>query len=256
MVDFITASPLRIETTDEGTYILATVDGIQRTVSESSIRSNLKLRDEEGIVSIPDTELFENLTLMGYNISQNQKLTFQKDKHASPVRDVSKGEACPTKSGFIADQDRVTIAMSSTLPHDSAPRVTSLVADEGSMQHTISELTTLFLEDREGVAAKQSGDNAPIKGKSINEGEAAAERISNDSEDIARVLTSIDAATMDVKSAFLYGTIDEEVYVMQPPGFQEPAFPAKVYKVEKAMYGLHQAPRAWSSNTPMDKENP
>nr|GEZ95773.1 hypothetical protein [Tanacetum cinerariifolium] len=50
---------------------------------------------------------------------------------------------------------------------------------------------------------------------------------------------------MDVKSAFLYGTIEEEVYVMQPPGFQDPAFPAKVYKVEKAIYGLHQAPRAW-----------
>nr|GFB86743.1 hypothetical protein [Tanacetum cinerariifolium] len=50
---------------------------------------------------------------------------------------------------------------------------------------------------------------------------------------------------MDVKSAFLYGTINEEVYVMQPPGFQDLAFPAKVYKVEKAMYGLHQAPRAW-----------
>nr|GFB90804.1 putative ribonuclease H-like domain-containing protein [Tanacetum cinerariifolium] len=50
---------------------------------------------------------------------------------------------------------------------------------------------------------------------------------------------------MDVKSAFLYGTIDEEVYVMQPPGFQDPEFPAKVYKVEKATYGLHQAPRAW-----------
>nr|GEX85390.1 hypothetical protein [Tanacetum cinerariifolium] len=50
---------------------------------------------------------------------------------------------------------------------------------------------------------------------------------------------------MDVKSVFLYGTIDEEVYVMQPPGFQDPEFPDIVYKVEKAMYGLHQAPRAW-----------
>nr|GEX04966.1 putative ribonuclease H-like domain-containing protein [Tanacetum cinerariifolium] len=50
---------------------------------------------------------------------------------------------------------------------------------------------------------------------------------------------------MDVKSAFLYGTIDEEVYVMQPLGFQDPEFPARVYKVEKAMYGLHHAPRAW-----------
>nr|GEU54520.1 putative ribonuclease H-like domain-containing protein [Tanacetum cinerariifolium] len=53
------------------------------------------------------------------------------------------------------------------------------------------------------------------------------------------------AYQMDVKSAFFYGTIDEEVYVMQPLGFQDLEFPARVYKVEKAMYGLHQAPRAW-----------
>ncbi|GJR53924.1 putative ribonuclease H-like domain-containing protein [Tanacetum coccineum] len=50
---------------------------------------------------------------------------------------------------------------------------------------------------------------------------------------------------MDVKSAFLYGTIEEEVYVNQPPGFVDPEFPTRVYKVEKALYGLHQAPRAW-----------
>nr|GEV13300.1 retrovirus-related Pol polyprotein from transposon TNT 1-94 [Tanacetum cinerariifolium] len=92
--------------------------------------------------------------------------------------------------------------------------------------------------------------------------------------------------SMDVKSASLYGTIDEEVYVLQPLGFQDPEFPDRVYKVEKAMYGLHQAPRAWyvlqkkdgiflsqdkyvgdilkkfgysdvrSANTPIDKENP
>nr|GEZ76984.1 copia protein [Tanacetum cinerariifolium] len=93
MVDFIEASPLRdaltvkpnvyvshirqfwstamIETTDEGTKILATVDGIHINISESSLRKNLKLQDEEGISSLPDTELFENLTLMGYNISSN-----------------------------------------------------------------------------------------------------------------------------------------------------------------------------------------
>ncbi|GJU38236.1 putative ribonuclease H-like domain-containing protein, partial [Tanacetum coccineum] len=49
---------------------------------------------------------------------------------------------------------------------------------------------------------------------------------------------------MDVKSAFLYGTIDEEVYVSQPPCFVDPDHPKKVYKVVKALYGLHQAPRA------------
>ncbi|GKD02816.1 putative ribonuclease H-like domain-containing protein [Tanacetum coccineum] len=51
---------------------------------------------------------------------------------------------------------------------------------------------------------------------------------------------------MDVKSAFLYGKIEEEVYVCQPPGFEDPDFPNRVYKVKKALYGLHQAPRAWS----------
>ncbi|GKE66739.1 putative ribonuclease H-like domain-containing protein, partial [Tanacetum coccineum] len=50
---------------------------------------------------------------------------------------------------------------------------------------------------------------------------------------------------MDVKSAFLYGTIKEEVYVCQPPSFEDPQFPNKVYKVEKALYGLYQPPRAW-----------
>nr|GFB91798.1 hypothetical protein [Tanacetum cinerariifolium] len=50
---------------------------------------------------------------------------------------------------------------------------------------------------------------------------------------------------MDVKSAFLYGTIKEEVYVCQPPRFEDPEYLDKVYKVVKALYGLHQAPRAW-----------
>ncbi|GJT16678.1 putative ribonuclease H-like domain-containing protein [Tanacetum coccineum] len=50
---------------------------------------------------------------------------------------------------------------------------------------------------------------------------------------------------MDVKSALLYRTIKEEVYVTQPPGFKDPNHPDKVYKVVKALYGLHQALRAW-----------
>nr|GFB03062.1 hypothetical protein [Tanacetum cinerariifolium] len=221
-VDFIAASPLRIETTDEGTHILATVDGIQRTVSEASLRRNLKLRDEDDIVSIPDTELFENLTLMGVKaqahqlspithpflrtrIAQSSALPTIADEPVSPVRDDSQREACPTDSGFIADQDRATIAKSSTLPRDSAPRVTSPAVEEGSMQQTINKLMAFYtslqrqhsellakfqaqeveinrlkervkiLEDK-GVIGDKSEDDAPIKGRSNNEGEAAAER--------------------------------------------------------------------------------
>nr|GEW61915.1 hypothetical protein [Tanacetum cinerariifolium] len=228
-------------------------------IEASPLRRNLKLRDKDGIVSIPDTELFENLTLMGPSfsgkivplfdtmlvhqgkgsgtptephhtpfpeadtshpttlsiplpsiptaliplvtqpnptpikqysrrarIAQSYALPTVTDEHASPMRDVSEGEACPTDSGFIADQDRATIAKSSTLPHDSTPRVTSPTADEGSSRGGRLKERVQVLEDREGDAAKQSRDDASIKGRSINKREAAAERISNDSEEIAR----------------------------------------------------------------------
>nr|GFB57768.1 hypothetical protein [Tanacetum cinerariifolium] len=120
--------------------------------------------------------------------AQSSALPTVVDEPESLVRDVSKGEACPTESGFIADQDKETIANSSTLPHDSVPMVTSPAANEDSM--------VKVLEDREGIAGTRSGDDAPIKGRSRDEGEAATERISDDLEELARVLTSIDAATV------------------------------------------------------------
>nr|GEX69856.1 hypothetical protein [Tanacetum cinerariifolium] len=77
--------------------------------------------------------------------------------------------------------------------------------------------------------------------------------------DFNNIETSI--TQIDVKSAFLYGTIEEEEYVCQPSGFEDPDHPDKVYKVVKALYSLHQAPRAWltegkSASTPIDTEKP
>nr|GEV84486.1 hypothetical protein [Tanacetum cinerariifolium] len=270
---------LLIETTEEGTKIIATVDGKLKTVFESSIRRNLKLNDEAGISSLPDTELFENLQLMGYNILPNQKFTIQKgqfshqwkylihtimqclspkstgfnefssniatalvclatnsvynfskmifdDEHTSPIGDDSQGEACLTNSVLEADQDRANIAKTSTLPSDLTSRVTSLAADEGSMQQKLNELTDLctslqrkqsemvskfeaqeleinslkarikLLEDKDGGVAKQSGDDAPIKGMRLDEGKEVAERVSDDTEEMATVLTSMDAASI------------------------------------------------------------
>ncbi|GJR25371.1 hypothetical protein Tco_1101603 [Tanacetum coccineum] len=71
-------STARVDTLDGETKIIAKVNGRQRTVTESSIRRHLKLLDDEGINTLPDNELFENLSLMGYNISPNQRFSFQK----------------------------------------------------------------------------------------------------------------------------------------------------------------------------------
>nr|GEV43550.1 hypothetical protein [Tanacetum cinerariifolium] len=195
----------RVETSNEETKILATVDGKPRTISESSIRRNLKLKDEAGISSLPDAELFENLTLMGRytrraRIAQSSALPTVADEPASPLGDDSQGEACLTVSGLEAEQDRANIIKTSTLPSDSTPRVTSLAADEGSMQHKIQELTDLYtrlqrqqdemvskitaqdleistlkariklLEDRDGGGDDPSREDATIKGKSLEQG--------------------------------------------------------------------------------------
>nr|GEY19019.1 hypothetical protein [Tanacetum cinerariifolium] len=115
-------------------------------------------------------------------IPQSYALSPVADEPASPMRDDSQGEACHTDSGFIADQDRATIAKSSTLPHDSAPRVTSPAAEEGKINRLKERVKTL--EDNQGVIGARSGDDAPIKGRRIDEEEVATKRLSSDIEEV------------------------------------------------------------------------
>nr|GFA10264.1 hypothetical protein [Tanacetum cinerariifolium] len=145
IVDLLEASHIRVETTDGETKILAKVNGRKRTVSESSIRRHLKLNNEEGISTLSDNELFENLSLMGYNILPNQRritrgtIQISQSKVPSPgadetafsTRDVRYEEAFPTDTSLDAGQDRENIAKTSAVPHEALPRVTSLSGGEG-----------------------------------------------------------------------------------------------------------------------------
>ncbi|GJT20204.1 putative ribonuclease H-like domain-containing protein [Tanacetum coccineum] len=106
-----------------------------------------------------------------------------------------------------------------------------------------------FLEDKPIIA----GDgpkwlfDIDVLTKSMNYVPVVAGTNSNDlvvGVQTERMIKDIQMSKMDVKSAFLYGKIEKEVYVCQPPGFEDPEFPDRVYKVEKELYGLHQAHRA------------
>nr|GEY05978.1 hypothetical protein [Tanacetum cinerariifolium] len=175
-------STARIETTNQETNIIATVDGKLQNISESSLRRHLKLNDEEEISSLPDAELFENLSLMGYNILPNQsniatvvvclatnrvynisKMIFDgmvrniNNEHVSLLRDDKQGEAFPTVSSLDVEKDKENIAKTSALPHESSPMVISLDADEGSMQqriHELMELCTSLQRKQSQMAAK------------------------------------------------------------------------------------------------------
>nr|GFB68755.1 hypothetical protein [Tanacetum cinerariifolium] len=103
---------------------------------------------------------------------------------ASPIRDDSQGVACPTDSGLEAEQDRANITKTSTLPSDSTLRITSLTADEG---------------------------NAPIKGRSLDEGEEAAEKGSDDTKEMVTVLTSLDATTFLSSGVSMARQLEEEM---------------------------------------------
>nr|GFA92314.1 hypothetical protein [Tanacetum cinerariifolium] len=164
-------------------------------------------------------------------IAQSSSLPTVADKPASPLGDDSQGGAFLTVSGLEAKQDRENIIKTSALPHESPPRVTSLTADKGSMQHKLHELTDLctrlqrqktemaskivaqdleitslkamikLLEDKDEGGAKPSGEDATIKGRSIETGEEAGvekstKRGSNDTEELVNVLTSLDATSI------------------------------------------------------------
>nr|GEY98043.1 hypothetical protein [Tanacetum cinerariifolium] len=173
-------------------------------------------------------------------IAQSLALPTATDEPAFPLGDDSQGEACPTVSSLEAGQDRANIIKTSTFaniiktstfPYDSTPRVTSLAADEGSMQQQLNELTDLctrlqrqqtematkiaaqdlkisnlkarirFLEDKDGGGAEPSGEDATIKGRSLETGEEAdversTERGNNDTKELINVLTSLDAANI------------------------------------------------------------
>nr|GEW29260.1 hypothetical protein [Tanacetum cinerariifolium] len=139
------------------------------------------------------------------------------------------------------------------LSQNEPTKITQALNDESWVKAMQEELLQFKIQkkDKRGIVVKN-------KARMVAQGHTQEEGIDYDEvfASVARVKAirlflafasymNFPVYRMDVKSAFLYGNIDDEVYVSQPLGFVDPEFPKKVYKVLKALYGLHQAPRTW-----------
>nr|GEX22794.1 hypothetical protein [Tanacetum cinerariifolium] len=221
-------STARIETTKEGTKILATVDG-----EGSGTPTEPHHTPTPEATPSPQHELSSSSLSPVTTEPLPTVIPFDNP----PLRDDSQGEACPIDSGLEAKQDRENITKTSTLPSNSTPRVASLAADEGNMQHKLTELTDLctrlqrqqadmalkinaqeleisqlkarvrLLEDREGGGSAQSGEDAPIKGRSLDEREATAiERSTERGSEFANATVSIPTGSGSIPTASSPGT--------------------------------------------------
>nr|GEX73565.1 hypothetical protein [Tanacetum cinerariifolium] len=231
IVDFVEASHIRIETTNEETKILATIDGF------NEFSSNIATAMGEGLGTptephhtpspeaqqsphhdlssslhptsttkiIPTETPTEIPTLRQYfiratRIAQFKALPTAADELASLLRADSQGEAFSTVSGLEAGQDRENIIKTSALPYDHQGLLL-LMLMRADLEISNLKARIKLLEDKDKGSAEPSGDDDPINVRSLETGEEACverstERGSNDTEEMVNVLTSIDAANI------------------------------------------------------------
>nr|GEV80722.1 reverse transcriptase domain-containing protein [Tanacetum cinerariifolium] len=149
----IEAARTMVETTNQRTKILATIDGKPKTISESSLRRHLKLNDEEWISSLPDTELFENLSLMGYNILPNQRFTFQKGQFSHQWKFLIHTimQCLSSKStGFNEFSSNIATAVV-CLATNRVYNFSKMIFD-GMVRNITNEPASLIRDDRQGEA--------------------------------------------------------------------------------------------------------
>nr|GEZ74739.1 ribonuclease H-like domain-containing protein [Tanacetum cinerariifolium] len=218
--------------------------------------SSSKPHDESN-TKIPKGSGNSNPTTSSSNPPANQMETLTVE---SPIPTVSSPVLIACLNDSLEPSSKARLISKRVANQEESPSLDNILSLTNRFE-AILRVTTSSNEAI-GVEANNKKDERGIvvknKAKLVGQGHTQEERIDYDEvfAPVARIeairlfvayasFMGFTVYQMDVKSAFLYGTIDEEVYVMQPLGFQDLAFPAKVCKVEKTMYGLHQAPRAW-----------
>nr|GEW29311.1 ribonuclease H-like domain, reverse transcriptase, RNA-dependent DNA polymerase [Tanacetum cinerariifolium] len=212
-------STARIETTKEGTKILATIDGRIVPLFDSMLTP-------QGERSGTPTEPHHTPSAEAQQTSPTT--------HSSPTLPLVTTTPIPTVTPSDTPHlrqytKRAKIAQSSALPpiadEPTSPlRDSDLVSKFEARELEITMLKTRvkLLEDREGGVAERFGDDAPIKGRRLDEGEEAAKKGSKDTEEMINVLTSIDAATVLSSGVAEVPTSSDSIPTVGPPAIGVP----------------------------------
>ncbi|GKD61947.1 putative ribonuclease H-like domain-containing protein, partial [Tanacetum coccineum] len=193
-------------------------DACKKTIQEPLNEYDQSLKNEK-ITRASSTNYF--------NTVSTPVNTASASKTFSPIGPSSGPSFVPFGGSFPIDV--------ANLPHDPLmPEISHAFDDESWVEAMQEELFQFKIQKVWTLVDLPSGKKA-----------IGTKWVYRNKKDKRGIVVRNKARLMDVKSAFLYGTIEEEVYICQPLGFVDPEFPEKVNKMEKALNGLHQAPRAW-----------
>nr|GEX09023.1 putative ribonuclease H-like domain-containing protein [Tanacetum cinerariifolium] len=230
--------------------------------SFNASQSNIETRPIQDYILMP---LWKNNSL--FNSSLQASDGHNKDKHGASQASKSDKQERPNAESSTKTVNTTGPANTTTLTYADYPNDPLMpdLENSGYFVDAYDETKEDLPHGKRSIRTKwiyrnkrdQRGIVVRIKARLVGQGHRKKEGIDYDEffAHVARIeairlflayasFMDFTVYQMDVKSAFLYGTIEEEVYVSQPLGFMDLEFPNRVYKVEKALYGLHQAPRA------------
>nr|GEW80997.1 putative ribonuclease H-like domain-containing protein [Tanacetum cinerariifolium] len=264
-----------------GTNWIFDIDGLTKTMNYEPIFADPKSSHDDGFKPLCDDEKKVDEDPSKENKCNDQEKEDKTDNATGTDEDnellfypnMPALEDVSTFNFFSDDDDDVAVADMSSL--DTTIHVNPILTTRIHKDHTLDQVigdlqssiqTRNMSKNLEEHGNKKDKRGIVIRNKArlVAQGHTQKERIDYDEvfSPVARIeairlllayasFKDFDVYQMDVKSVFLYGKIEEEVYACQPPGFEDLDFLDRVYKVEKTLYGLHQAPRAWYETLPI-----
>ncbi|GJZ62894.1 retrovirus-related pol polyprotein from transposon TNT 1-94 [Tanacetum coccineum] len=280
--DVADSRPLHIQTTHQTLTQVPTVTAPENIIQAETNTENAQF-DEDEFINIFSTPVQEQGETSSRHVDSSNMHTFYQHHPSAqrwtkdhPLEQVigNPSQSVRTRRQLETDGEMCMFAL--TVSRTEPKNIKEAMADSAwieSMQeelHQFDRLDVWELVDRplcKNVINlkwlwknKRDEENTVIRNKSRLVAKGYAQKEGIDFEESFAPVARLEAVRlfiayaahksftvyqMDVKTAFLYGPLKEEVYVNQPDGFVDPYHPDKVYRLKKALYGLKQAPRAW-----------